>query len=205
MILSGKKTGILLIVLLLIIPGTASLKGQVMPEILIEGTLDEQLDFIHHRTIIYENFRAIREDMFQQVRRNSLDSLNAAKQEINSLAIELNNSGTEIDSLLLTLQNTRNELNQAIDNRDSISFLGIPLVKATYNLVVWAIIGGLGAILIFGLLLFSRNRTVTVNTLNQLTELEEEFEKYKKNSREQREKLVMDHFNEIKKYKEQIG
>jgi hypothetical protein len=205
MILSGKKTGILLIALLLITAGTSPLSGQAMPEVLREGTLQEQLDYIHNRTLIYENFRAIREDMFQQIRRNSVDSLNAARQEVYALAIELNNSGKEIDSLLFTIQNTRNELNQAVENRDSISFLGIPLVKATYNLIVWSIIAGLAVLLVFGLLLFYRNRTVTVNTLNQLTELEEEFEKYKKNSREQREKLVMDHFNEIKKYKEQTG
>jgi hypothetical protein len=205
MILSGKKAGVLLVVLFSSITLATHVFSQAMPEILREGTLQEQFDHIHSRTIIYENFRAIREDMFQQLRRNSLDSLNAAKQEVNTLIVRLNNSGQEIDSLMLKLQGTRSELNQAIENRDNISFLGIPLVKATYNMLVWSIIGGLAVLLTLGLLLFSRNRSITVSTLSELKELKEEFEDYKKKSREQREKLVMDHFNEIKKYKEQMG
>jgi hypothetical protein len=205
MILPGKKAGVLLIVLFLSISVSTRVFSQAMPEILREGTLEEQMDHIHSRTIIYENFRAIREDMFQQIRRNSLDSLNAAKQEIFTLGARLSNAGVEVDSLMVMLQNTRKELNQANENRDNISFLGIPLVKSTYNMFVWSIIGGLALLLTLGLLLFVRNRSVTASTLSELKELKEEFEDYKKKTREQREKLVMEHFNEIKKYKEQMG
>jgi hypothetical protein len=205
MILSGKKAGVLLIFLSLSISVSTNVFSQTMPEILREGTLEEQMDHIHSRTIIYENFRAIREDMFQQIRRNSLDSLNAAKQEIFTLGARLSNTGLEVDSLMVMLQNTRNELNQANENRDNISFLGIPMVKSSYNMFVWSIIGGLALLLTLGLLLFVRNRSVTASTLSELKELKEEFEDYKKKTREQREKLVMEHFNEIKKYKEQMG
>ena len=205
MILSEKKTGILLIALFLALTGLKPLYGQSMPEVLQTGTLQEQLDYIHNRTLIYENFRAIREDMFQQARRNSLDSLNAAKQQINSLISELDNSAKEQDSLLTLLEDTREELDLAVENRDSISFLGIPMFKSAYNMLVWSIITGLAILLTLGLLLYYRNRLMTANTLEEIGNLKNEFEDYQKKSREQREKLVMDHFNEIKKYKEQIG
>ena len=205
MILSEKKTGILLIALFLALTGLKPLYGQSMPEVLQTGTLQEQLDYIHNRTLIYENFRAIREDMFQQARRNSLDSLNAAKQQINSLISELDNSAMEQDSLLTLLEDTREELDLAVENRDSISFLGIPMFKSAYNMLVWSIIIGLAILLTLGLLLYYRNRLMTANTLEEIDNLKNEFEDYQKKSREQREKLVMDHFNEIKKYKEQIG
>ena len=49
-----------------------------MPEVLDTGTLDNQFTYIHERTRIYENYRAIREDMFQKIRSNAMDSLTAA-------------------------------------------------------------------------------------------------------------------------------
>jgi ATP-dependent Zn protease len=202
---SRKKRWIILIVFTLVITGIKPGSGQGLPEVLQEGTLQEQLEFIQNRTLIYENFRAVREDMFQKVKNNSLDSLNAAKQKMNELSMQINELDTEIGSLSTLLGDTRNELNIAIDNRDNISFLGIPMNKAGYNMFVWIIIGGLTILLIIGIMLYFRNRSVTASTLNEFGELREEFEQYKKKSREQREKLVMEHFNEVKKFKEQMS
>ncbi len=205
MILSGKKTWIFLVTVTLIISGIKPLSGQAMPEVLDSGTLQEQLDFIQNRTLIYENFRAIREDMFQRIKNNSLDSLNSAKRQMDDLAVHLNNLDAEIDSLSLLLGDTRGELNLAVENRDNISFLGIPMNKTAYNMLVWVIIGGLTVLLVIGFMFYFRNRNVTVNTLTEIHELKEEFENYKKESRERREKLVIEHFNEMKKLKEQMS
>ncbi len=173
-----------------------------MPEILQNGTLREQLDYIEDRTLIYNNFRAIREDMFLQVKRNSLDSLAGAKREVNKLTEDLNSRDIEMDSLSALLDDTRDDLDLAIRNRDNIAFLGIPMHKTAYNLLVWIIIAGLTTLLILGSLIFKRNRVVTSRALRELDELNQEFENYRKSSREKREKLVMEHFNEIKKLKE---
>ena len=57
----------------------------VMPEVLENGTLNEQMDYIEQRTRIYENYRAIREDLFQKIKQNAIDSLMSSKAEIASL------------------------------------------------------------------------------------------------------------------------
>jgi LPXTG-motif cell wall-anchored protein len=205
MILSGKKTWIFLVAVTFIISGIKPLSGQPMPEVLDSGTLQEQLDHIQNRTLIYENFRAIREDMFQRIKNNAIDSLNSAKRQMEDLSVHLGNLDAEIDSLSLLLGNTRGELNLAVENRDNISFLGIPMNKTGYNMMVWVIIGGLTALLVIGLIFYFRSRNVTVNTLTEIHELKEEFENYRKESRERREKLVIEHFNEMKKFKEQMS
>ena len=173
-----------------------------MPEILQDGTLQEQLDYIEERTLIYNNFRAIREDMFLQVKRNSLDSLAGAKRVVNRLTADLNSRDIDMDSLSALLDGSRDDLDHAIRNRDNIAFLGIPMHKTAYNLLVWIIIVGLTTLLILGSLIFKRNRIVTSRALRELDELNQEFENYRKSSREKREKLVMEHFNEIKRLKE---
>ncbi len=173
-----------------------------MPEILQTGTLEEQLDYIQERTLIYNNFRAIREDMFLQVKKNSLDSLAGARRVVNELTADLNSRDMDMDSLSALLDDTREDLNLAIRNRDNIAFLGIPMNKTAYNLLVWLIIAGLATLLILGSLIFTRNRLVTSKAMRELEELNQEFESYRKSSREKREKLVIEHFNEIKRLKE---
>ena len=41
-----------------------------IPDVLLNGTLKEQMDYVQEKTRIYEDFRAIREDMFQKMKRN---------------------------------------------------------------------------------------------------------------------------------------
>ncbi len=186
----------------IIIANMSPLNGQAqVPEILQQGSIEEQLDYIQERTRIYENFRAIREDMFQLVKNNSLDSLNDAKADIREFLEKLEEREMFIDSLNMQLTDARDELNLAVKNRDRLFFLGIPMQKTGYNLLVWAIIVGLSTLLVLGFLLFIRNRAVTVRALNDLDEVKEEFEAFRKRSREAKEKLVMEHFNELKKYK----
>ncbi|MFO7924967.1 MAG: hypothetical protein R6U58_14885 [Bacteroidales bacterium] len=199
---TGKLKQIAFIIFVIVVQVPDSLQGQTgIPGILEDGTLQEQMDYIQERTRIYDNFRAIREDMFQKVMNNSLDSLVNAKREIGSLTSDINSLHSEIDSLSALLENTRDDLDLAVRNRDSIAFLGIPMNKTGYNLMVWVIIAALATLLVLGLMIYSRNQVLTSRTLRELEELKQEFENYRISSREKREKLVMEHFNEIKKLK----
>jgi hypothetical protein len=175
-----------------------------VPEVLEEGTLKEQFDYLHERTLIYNNFRAIREDMFQKIRRNSTDSLNRAYRQISSLNQELSGAGERIDSLNLLLSETYEERDQAIVDRDSLFLFGIPMQKTFYNVVLWSIIAALAVLLVIGFIIFKKNRATTLQTTNDLKELREEFETYRKTTRERFEQQSIDHFNEIKRIKGRV-
>ena len=68
--------------------------------------------------------------------------------------------------------------------RDRISFLGVPLLKITYNSIVWGIILILGIIAVVLFLRFMKSNAITKSTRKEYRVLEEEFESYKKNTRE---------------------
>lgn len=204
--LSSKTNRIFFIAIILTVFSFGSSIGQSgLPEILQTGTLQEQLDYIEDRTLIYNNFRAIREDMFIMVKNNSLDSLDSIKSDKLNLELRLKNIDEDMDSLNAILEYTRDERDQAIENRDSMVFLGASMSKTGYNMTVWTIITVLAVLLALTLITYARNRTVTLNTLSEIDDLKDEFGSYKKNSREKREKLVMEHFQELKKYKEQLN
>ena len=176
--------------------------GQVtMPDILQKSSLKEQLNYIEEHTIIYENYRAIREDMFQKIKRNvtdTLSSLNIKIAGLNKTASALNRT---IDTLRTNLSSTQTRLEEMTVTKNSIRVAGIEVNKATYNKIMWTILAGLVATLLVGLLVFRRNLSVMSNTKREFQELKTEFEAYRKTSREAREKLTMDHFNEVKRLK----
>jgi hypothetical protein len=170
-----------------------------MPEMLVKGSLKEQMDYIQEKTRIYEDYRAIREDMFQKIKVNALDSLKAAKTEISTLKTSSREQNFTIDSLNSSNLAVKADLDKMTKTKNSIKLLGIEINKAAYNAVLWTIIAALAGALVIGFLAFKRNHTVTAHTKKECEELKKEFEAYQKASREAREKMSMTHFNELKR------
>jgi chaperonin cofactor prefoldin len=189
-------------ILLLVLSMTVTFEAKsqtTMPEVLSKGTFKEQMDYINEKTRIYEDYRAIREDMFQRIRGNSLDSLRAAKSVITGLQKNVKDLNLTIDTLKASLETVKTNLDQMAKTKNSISLMGMQINKVAYNAVMWIIIAGLAGILAVGFLVFKRNHAVTAHTKKEFEDLKREFEAYRKASREAREKMSMAHFNELKK------
>jgi hypothetical protein len=172
-----------------------------LPEELKQGTIPEQLKYLDEHTRIYENYRAIREDMFRIISRNTMDTLKNAKSRINGLILHTTALDNRIDSLKKSLAVSNNELIEKSRTKNSISVLGLEVNKKVYNTVMWTIVAVLALMLIFGFLTFKHNRAITLSTKKELNELRLAFEEHHKKTRLEREKMTIDHFNEIKKLK----
>lgn len=176
-----------------------------LPDELLNNSIEEQINYLEERTRIYENYRAIREDMFQKINSNVLDSLRTYKDEIAGLNNHINVLNGKNDSLVFSLEETETSLQEMTRTKNEISVFGLSFNKTVYNTVTWAVIAALLVLLILGYLVFKRNRSVTVSTKNEIRELKDEFEEYRQKSRLAREKMTMEHFNEVKKLKERMS
>lgn len=165
------------------------------------ATLEQQLDYIINKTRIYDNYRAIREDVIQKLRKNVVDSLNVHILNEERLRSELDESGFEVNKLNTDLQRISQERDEAIRSKDSMTVLGIQMNKPVYNSVMWFIILGLALAAAILFVLFKRAHTVTREVRDELGNLQEEYESYRKTSREKYEKLVVSHHNEITRLK----
>lgn len=172
-----------------------------LPEVFQQGTVSEQVNYIEERTRIYENYRAIREDIYQKMTRNVVDTIRALKSSINGLILQTTVLSKRIDSLYNSLEASDSELKEMTRTKNSIRVLGMEVNKTPYNTVMLTIILGLVFLLVTGYLSFKRSRFVTLKTKKDLNALKEEFEQYRTEKRLEREKMAMDHFNEIKKLK----
>lgn len=161
----------------------------------------EQFSSIENRTKIYENFRAVREDMFQKLKKNVNDTIAGMRSRIAATNRQEAGLRSTIDSLNSKLNNTQTNLDDMTRSKNSISFLGMDLEKGSYNSIMWAIIISLVLLLLIGFLVFRRNQNIVVSSRKDLDELKAEFETYRRTSREAREKMALQHFNELKKLK----
>jgi hypothetical protein len=176
--------------------------GQMgMPRELTTGTIQEQINYIEEHTRIYENYRAIREDMFRKINSNILDTLMAEKSRITELKKLTSDLNLRTDSLNALLDTTRINLEEVTTSKNKIRVLGIEMIKGTYNTIMWTIVGGLAFILIIGFLIFKRNLVVLLRTEKDLKELKDEFAAYRQSSRIAREKVEMDLFRANQKLK----
>jgi prefoldin subunit 5 len=190
------------ILLVIVISLSFRVTGQTaMPEELTKNSLKEQLKYLEERTRIYENYRAIREDMFQQIKLNITDSVTLSGNKIAALTSKVSVLNHKIDSLSATLAETKTLLEEMTRTKNSIKVVGIQVEKTIYNSVMWIIIAGLLILLGLGFLVFRRTISSSSNLKKELKELNDEFLAYKKTTREAREKMSMDHFNEIRKLK----
>ena len=169
--------------------------------VLDSATLKSQLDYIHENTRVYNDYRAIRDDIFLKLKRNVTDTLNAAMLEVEQLHSRLTEREFQIETLDTDLARTKNELEEAVKNRDSLSFLGIQMNKALYNTIMWFIILGLIALSVILVMLYRRTHQLTKEVKDELENVREEFDQYRKSSREKYEKLVVSHHSEIRKLK----
>jgi hypothetical protein len=172
-----------------------------IPDVLMNGTLSEQMNYVENKTRIYEDYRAIREDMFQKLKNNSIDSLTKAKNNIAGFVALTGTLNLRIDSLNTNLNVTKEQVKELTRTKNSISILGIELNKTSYNSLMWIIVAALATILGIGFLAFKRNFAVTLETKKELKDLRTEFEAYRQKTRLEKEKMSMDHFNEIRKLK----
>ena len=179
----------------------ASGQTTTMPDAFLKYTLKEQLNYLEEHTKIYENYRAIREDMFQKVKGNISDTLSKAFGSINLLNGSVAELNRKIDTLTSRLETTKTSLDDMTRTKNSIRLLGLEVNKVTYNSIMWLIVAGLAACLAIGFLIFKRNLYSIHHIKKDLHELKNEFEAYRKSAREAREKMSMEHFNEMKRLK----
>jgi hypothetical protein len=186
----------------LLISNTQSLHGQSGALVVMDSaSLEDQMDYIYEKTRIYNDYRAIREDVFQKLKGNVGDTLSAIKLEVARLNSRLIEENAQVETLNTELTRASDERDDAIRNKDSLSLFGIQMHKTLYSTIMWLIILGLAVFATIMIIMFKRSHVITSQTKDELLSVQEEFDQYRKTSREKYEKLVISHHSEIMKLK----
>lgn len=141
---------------------------------------------------------------FEKLRSHVMDTINTAKKEISELKSTINGQENTIASLNTELKNTSAQLTEVTEEKDSMSFLGLPISKGMYNFILWSIIFALLLLALFFIYRFRNSNSLTVEAKNALSELETEYEQHRRRALEREQKIsrqLQDEINRLKKGK----
>ncbi|GAA0871609.1 hypothetical protein GCM10009117_07550 [Gangjinia marincola] len=137
----------------------------------------------------FQKYKVVERYKLNQLQKNTADYLAKLDQEIQDLSQTIATQKAEIDGLENTLNQTRQDLSAVTDEKDSMSFLGAQVSKATYNTILWGTILALIAALALFIFKFKNSNQLTTRAKSDLTEVETEFEEYRKKALENQQKL----------------
>ena len=179
------------------------LKAQEQTE---DTSISAQFETIIRKSTNYrqagKRYEVVRLLELEALRKNILDSISTANKSIIDLRATIAENETSISSLNTKLDETTKNLSQLTEEKDSMSFFGAMVSKGTYKLIVWSIIFGLLAFLLFFIYRFKNSNFLTQQAKSALTDVETEFEQHRRRSLEREQKIsreLQDVINKNKK------
>ncbi|WNW01618.1 hypothetical protein RRF68_11555 [Tenacibaculum sp. HL-MS23] len=165
----------------------------------LPNTIENQFTKIYRLSNNWQEYKMIKRTQFVSFEKNILDSVSAIKKDVITKQLKINEQLKNSNSLKKEITTLKGNLSVSLEKEDAISFLGIPLNKATYNTILWSIIGGLLIGLAFFIFKFNGSYSITKETKDLLVDVEHEFEQYKRSSISKEQKLRRQLQDEINK------
>tara|TARA_R110001592_G_scaffold8084_7_gene44330 strand:- start:429 stop:1052 length:624 start_codon:yes stop_codon:yes gene_type:complete len=170
-----------------------------------QGPISNQFDYIAKRSGNYRadgvRYEVVKETNLFKIRKNVLDSIAAMNKKTGELKSTIAEHETTITSLNNKLEETTTNLSAVTEEKDSMSFVGIPVSKGTYNFILWTIIAGLFLLLGLFIYRFRNSNILTQEAKQNLSELEVEYEDHRRRSLEREQKISRQLQDEINKQK----
>ena len=169
------------------------------------GTIESQFNYLITKSNRYEAFKVVKESWLYKIKKNVSDSLNVLQTTLKETQQRETVNKNEIHSLNSELEQTREKLTEAIKEKNSIRFVGVPMNKNGYKSLVWTIIAGLTAGIVILFLMFKRGHSVTSRMKKDLEETKEELEAFRRRALERESQLARELHDEINHYKAELN
>lgn len=167
----------------------------------INGNLNQQFDYVFQKSNSFQEYKVIKKEYFALLKKNSTDSVNRFKKELEQLKGNFLAYDKNLQSLKDTLATTKSTLKEVKNAQNSMNFLGISVAKSSYSMIMWAIVLVLLFLALFILFRYKSAKTITNESLRNFEKLEDDFEDFKRKSLEKEQKLGRQLQDEINKHK----
>ncbi len=193
----------LTVLIALISMGTASGQSTTQREppkgSLTSGTIDSQFIYLYAISRTQNGFEYVRQANLERIRKNVADTIKTLTKEIADLKAKDGDQQATVNAITDSLVHVRNDLQVAQEEKDSFSFLGISLQKATYSLMMWGIVLLLAVALAFYVYRYNQSHIVTRDTKKAIEDLQGDFDQHRKKAMEKEQKLKRQLQDEINK------
>jgi hypothetical protein len=157
--------------------------------VLTKGTLDKQFDYVIKNSNNFQEYKVVKKEYLTHLKKGNADSISKYKVSIIKLTDELQKNENYSNGLEKEKIQLEANIKEITEDKDQILFLGVSMSKASYNVLVFSIIGILLILLIASVYQMRSAIVTSKNSRSSLAILEEEFEEYKKRSMEKEQLL----------------
>ena len=162
-------------------------------------SLSKQFEQVYRRSSSYKDFKVIRKSNFQNLKKNTLDSIKIIDEKLKIESQKNTRLEQEISSVAKIRLEQDLELSEAILEKNTISFVGLKLKKNTFKIIIWSIFFMFIIIICYLAYKLKDGVRITSQAKKELTRVEEEFNSYKKKSLVRDQKLRRQLQDEINK------
>jgi hypothetical protein len=170
------------------------------------STINNQFEYVLKKS---GDFRGTNGSMYEAVKRSMLttlqshtnDSLNTIRKNLADTQLIVETQAKEITELKANLSKTQATLDKTTNEKNNMALFGLQMSKSSYNVLMWSIIAGLLAFLIFFIYKFKNSHLITKEAKLALEEIEEEFDEHRKTALEREQKVRRQLQDELNKQK----
>lgn len=168
--------------------------NQVNVDLLKTGNLKEQYDFLFENSDSYRGLHAINDEWLQLYQTNVTDSINKLKTELTIANQNFNNIKNEHSTLKTTYDTLANS------NQDSLLFIGIPINKSLYQIIMWSLLVMFGGLFGWFFYKYKNSHILTKTAQQRSEELEQELNDARARALEREQALNRRLFDAEKKH-----
>ncbi|WP_340198421.1 tRNA (guanine-N1)-methyltransferase [Ascidiimonas sp. W6] len=166
-----------------------------------KGSLENQFEYVIKKSGRYQEYKVVKRVWLDKLKRNVIDSLAKTKNTFIELENQIKSQQEQISKLDSDLASTNTSLTQVNKEKESISFFGTLVNKATYKTIMWSIVAALAIFLSLFIYKFKNSNSITREAKLSLKDLEQEYEQHRRKALEREQKLSRQLQDELNKQK----
>ncbi len=164
-----------------------------------DNSINTQFEEVIESSNNYQDYKVVKKYKLTQLQKNTVNRINGLNKEIEAYNETIKQQEAKIENLKSQLNSTKNDLNQVTQEKDEISFFGMPTQKGTYQTIMWIIVFILVLVLVFFIYQYKKSKVLTKEAKKNLADNEAEFDEYRKKALEKQQKLGRQLQDEINK------
>lgn len=154
-----------------------------------ETTIDENFQELITNSNNFKGFKVVNSEQLTALQQLTSKRIAELKAEIAAAKMASEAQEQKMTDIRSEMESMEAQLAEVSEEKDNISVLGMSFSKASYNTLMWSIIGVLVAALLFFIFRFKRSHVHTTEAQKNLAELEKEFDAYRVKALEKEQRL----------------
>ena len=156
-------------------------------------------------TTVYKMAEHWQQATLATLHKSYTDTINSDRRKLKEASAKLTEQAKTIADLQGSVSTKDQSLSESQKKVNSVSFLGIPMTKSAYNILMWGLVLVLGGSLAAVIYLSASNKREAAYRIQLHSELTEEYAAYKAKANEKEKKLARELQTERNKLDELTG